>query len=85
MKLKTVHFTKQIPVCGAYAPMNITVGATTHREYVSAMELDEKLRGIWLALDGQKAPEKGRHFVPMEHVLKFYPLEPVPVAAPAKK
>jgi hypothetical protein len=88
VKLKTAHFARQVPISGSYSPMVITMGATGHKDWVKAMEYDPTLRGIWITVEGSRpsVSEIGRHFVPIEQVLKMFPLVEDPAkATPVKK
>lgn len=90
MRLKIVHFTRALPICGAFSPKSLNMNASGDKAFVTAMDLDWEKRCVWLTIGGRRAPVDlagSRIPVALEHVVLPVPADEVaaPAAVPEKK
>lgn len=91
MKLHIVHFTRQIPICGAFSPKSLCMSAAGDKHFVTQMEMDWEKRCVWLTVGGNRAPSelRGRRLpVSLEHVVLSVPADEAvtaPAVVPEKK
>lgn len=90
MKLRIAHFTRAIPICGAFSPKSLNMKAAGDTAFVTAMDLDWEKRCVWITIGGRRAPADlagSRIPIALEHVVLPVPADEVatPVAVPEKK